>query len=239
MEKKSKATYLKVFQWIKEKCNHEPKYYIADFEVSVIKAFKMCFPSTILNSCNFHFCQIIYRFLISNGHMKRFKEDAEFKKLIKHLLFLAYVSVSNVTLEFEKIEKLAEKVVGFSEILRIFKKNFIENSYNLLTKEIQYWSIHERILKDLPTTTNSLEAYHRHLNSKVERKKPNLKKAMLLIKKEEKRISIKINSIMRGNILPNKRKNNNLKVIVNNYNFYNGDEFLRIISEHIKVHINK
>lgn len=45
------------------------------------------------------------------------------------------------------------------------------NCMQSIDKRNTIWSIHERILKDFPTTTNSLGAYHRHLNSKVERKK--------------------------------------------------------------------
>ncbi|KAG0437134.1 hypothetical protein DMUE_3870 [Dictyocoela muelleri] len=103
MEKKTKVSYLKVFPWIKEKCDYGPKFYIADFEFSVIQAIKSYFLYTKLNGFNFNFCQIIYRFLISNGYMTRFKEDGKFKKLTKYLLCLAYVPVSNVSHEFEKL----------------------------------------------------------------------------------------------------------------------------------------
>jgi hypothetical protein len=46
-----------------------------------------------------------------------------------------------------------------------FLKHFINEDSCFLNHKPSVWSVYERILNNIPRTTNSLEGFHRHLNN--------------------------------------------------------------------------
>ncbi|KAG0431433.1 hypothetical protein DMUE_5564 [Dictyocoela muelleri] len=72
---------------------------------------------------------------------------------------------------------------------------------------------------NMQTTTNSFEAYHRHINTKVSKKNMPLFKIIDILKQEEKRIKIKAQNFKSGHYKI-KRNENLKKNIVQNYVFF-------------------
>ncbi|KAG0440073.1 hypothetical protein DMUE_2005 [Dictyocoela muelleri] len=72
------------------------------------------------------------------------------------------------------IEAYTEKKI-FEGFLNYYERNFIgkDNSFAPLFDHCR-WIVFERIKTNLPTTTNSLERWHRELNSIVSIRKLNL-----------------------------------------------------------------
>ncbi|KAG0420564.1 hypothetical protein EQH57_0093 [Dictyocoela roeselum] len=190
MKSKSAICYDKIFAFLKNLTNTNPEYFIIDYEITSHNIIRKYWINVKLRGCVFHFSQIITRFLLQNNLLPLYRTDSSFKNFVKYLIFLAYVPEEFVKSEFDKICELSNKNNEFEKISIFFRDNFINNSKNSKNKCISFWSANERILKDIPTTTNTCEAYHRHLNSKVSRKNQKLGKIIDILKKEEQRIKI-------------------------------------------------
>ncbi|KAG0442585.1 hypothetical protein DMUE_0164 [Dictyocoela muelleri] len=103
-----------------------------------------------------------------------YKHNDNFRKFIKYILYLAYVPKEKVEIEFIKISSFNNDGYFYDISQEYFENNSIINTSNLITKKISFWSLNKRIRMEIPSTTNSCEGYHRHLNSKVVRKKINV-----------------------------------------------------------------
>ncbi|KAG0435219.1 hypothetical protein DMUE_4828 [Dictyocoela muelleri] len=88
---------------------------------------------------------------------------------VKSILILAFVPENMIIVEYEKISKTRENNEYYDLILNFFHDNFINNEKSKI-KNKNFWSANERILNEIPTTTNSCEAYHKHLNRKIDKK---------------------------------------------------------------------
>ncbi|KAG0423367.1 hypothetical protein DMUE_6155, partial [Dictyocoela muelleri] len=131
---------------------------------------------------------LIVKFLKKNNLLKFYNIDNNFKMFVKYLLILAYVPEKSIEIEFEKIKKLKKDIFYYDQFLEYFSVNFIYGERVGFMNCKNIWSVYERILLNVPTTTNSCEAYHRHLNSKLERKNQCIHKVIDVIKCEERRI---------------------------------------------------
>lgn len=99
---------------------------------------------------------------------------------------------------------------------------------------MKFWSVHDRILKNFPYTNNSCEAYNRYLNSHLKKKNQELGKIIDIFKKEEQRVSLIINDLKHGKLIP--RKRNTLINIIHNYDFYNDYEFFECLSYELNLY---
>ncbi|KAG0420574.1 hypothetical protein DMUE_6337, partial [Dictyocoela muelleri] len=201
---------------------------------SVYNAMSKVFPEVEIRGCNFHFNQIVVRFMIENKIIENYKNDLTFRKFVKYLLSLAYVPKQSVESEYKKINNIKKNKYEYNLINDFFAKNFIYN--NMKIKNKNFWSAYSRIINNLPTTTNSCEAYHKHLNSKVNKKNSALAKIIDLLKREEVRIRIMIQNIKSG-LMRYKRKENILQSIVVNYELYDNFEFYDNVANIIDLYI--
>ncbi|KAG0422345.1 hypothetical protein DMUE_6219, partial [Dictyocoela muelleri] len=185
MKSKKQEQYKIILSKITEMTKNYPEYFIIDFELAVYNSIKEIMPNTIINGCNFHFNQLIVRFLNVNNILKYYKTDEHFKKFVKYLLLLAYVPLNMIEYEFEKIKNMKRNIDYYDNFLDYFEKSIINNKMEI--KKREFWSVNERIIKNIATTTNSCGAFHRHLNTKIERKNQQLIKIISILKNEERR----------------------------------------------------
>ncbi|KAG0441428.1 hypothetical protein DMUE_1063 [Dictyocoela muelleri] len=113
-------------------------------------------------------------------------------------------------------------------IYNFFERNFIKNK--------SFWSVQKRIIDNIPTTTNTCEAYHRHLNSKVSRKNSSLGRIIDIIKKEEMRTMILTQNLKSG-LIKQKNVANVLRNIIMNYKMFEGFKFYETISRIYEIFI--
>ncbi|KAG0442008.1 hypothetical protein DMUE_0619 [Dictyocoela muelleri] len=208
----------------------------SDFEISIVKAASNIFPSAKFFGCNFHFSQIIWRKIQDLNLVVAYKNNENFRKFVSYLLLLSYVPVQNIDYEYQKL-KLS--VIGLSEsieLLRFFERSFLFPKDDL-TKRKDFWSVNERILSNLPTTTNSLEAWHKHLNSFITKNSENIGKIIDILKMQEKKTKLTINNLLTGRI-KSKQQNKNLIIILNNYKNYIDLEFFEYLDECIKFKLS-
>ncbi|KAG0438440.1 hypothetical protein DMUE_3086 [Dictyocoela muelleri] len=113
------------------------------------------------------------------------------------MLILSYVSEENIFLEYQRIINLKENIFYYDVFIEYFSKNFINNDLKNY-KNYKTWSVYNKIINNIPTTTNSCETYHRHLNSKFKNKNQNINLVINALKSEERRIRLKIQNIVRS-----------------------------------------
>ncbi|KAG0428201.1 hypothetical protein DMUE_5840, partial [Dictyocoela muelleri] len=103
-------------------------------------------------------------------------------------------------------------------------------------KTINFWSAYDRIIEEQPYTTNSCEAYHRHLNTKIKMKDQPIGKIIDVLKKETHKTQFIINYLKFGKILI-KRKSTQLKNILINYFHYTEYEFYECLEKILNINI--
>ncbi|KAG0437428.1 hypothetical protein DMUE_3692 [Dictyocoela muelleri] len=106
--------------------------------------------------------------MIKKKIIDNYKNDLTFRKYVKYLLSLTYIPEKCVESECKKNNNIKKNKNEYNLIDEFFAKKFI---YNNMKIKKQFLVGICRIIKYSPTTTNSCEAYHKHLNSKINKKK--------------------------------------------------------------------
>ena len=162
MQTKKEKDYFSAFNTTIEHCNGIfPKYVIIDFEVAAFVAFKKANKNCVIYFCLFHFGQCIWRKLQKLGLSKDFLHNVEFRLFIKCFTSLAFVPVNSVEAEYKKLLK---KSFGFKEInltsfCMYFEKNFLKGT----KYPIESWNAYDRIMENIPMTSNSAEIFQTFL----------------------------------------------------------------------------
>jgi hypothetical protein len=144
-----------------------------DFEIASRNAFRKKFFLATVYGCLFHYSQNIWRKLQEIKHVKEYRSNQEFRNNFRRLLSLAFVKQDKVAEYFyilkERIFQLPDKNL-YEDLFNYFEKNYILiNEDDLL-----FWNMFERVMKDIPRTTNSLEGFHRALNNLFLKSSPDL-----------------------------------------------------------------
>ncbi|KAG0437764.1 hypothetical protein DMUE_3498 [Dictyocoela muelleri] len=121
MKFKSQDCYTSLFLKIFELVKKSPEVFIIDFELAVFNSIKIAFRNTEIKKCNFHFTQIMVRFLQSEKLIGLYKNDITLKINVKNILILAYVLVEKVEHEFLRISENSTDENSLKVIL-FFKK---------------------------------------------------------------------------------------------------------------------
>ncbi|KAG0427912.1 hypothetical protein DMUE_5862 [Dictyocoela muelleri] len=202
-----------------------------DFELAPITAFKKIFPDTEIYNCFFHFSQNIWRYIQKNNLVIKYKSDKEFRINIKMLLSIAFVPKNNRITLFEKLKK--NFINKFNEKLIIDLLNYFERNH-LMNQNISDWGFSERVLKDIPLTTNVCEGFNRAFNSLLTGSHPSLVKLIILLRTSDhlqdndinETISLKSTFFKKNKTI---KKLENLKMIIEKYGEYYELLFLKAI----------
>ncbi|KAG0441405.1 hypothetical protein DMUE_1078 [Dictyocoela muelleri] len=102
MKTKTQKSYISAFEEVSRLIKKHPVTMIIDYEIAVYNAISKVFYNTKISGCNFHFNQIITRFMIENKIIDIYKTNEHFKKIVRYLLILAYLPTNIVKSEFKK-----------------------------------------------------------------------------------------------------------------------------------------
>ena len=121
----------------------------------------------------FHLTQAVYRQICSLGYKQLYETSAEFKMEVKQLCALAFVPLDDVEADyfvlFDQISNEAKAVAWY------FREYYIDGRRRqgrprptpLFPPAL--WNQRDRVLADLPRTTNHLEGYHRKLSVLIQK----------------------------------------------------------------------
>ncbi len=214
-----------------------PSNILVDFERGLINSTKFVFTSSDVFGCNFHFGQIIWRKIQNLGLGTFYKEFTWQRKTIRRCFQLAFIPCNLILREFEKIlfdvneSNNDENILNF---LLYFRRQFIGGDINQEPSyEKIFWSCYQRVINSIPRTTNSLEGWHRQLNSSFNRSHLNLASFVNVLAREEQRIFVKLTQIKFGNyievVTSDFKKEYELKVVCENFYEFDLKNFLKLI----------
>ena len=97
LQRKTQASYEYLFSTISEHCLRlgflaNPRNIMIDFEYSTMQAIESIFGiGVIVKGCFFHLCQSTYRKLQELGLVREYDTNADFKHVVKLILWLSYL----------------------------------------------------------------------------------------------------------------------------------------------------
>ncbi|KAG0436223.1 hypothetical protein DMUE_4330 [Dictyocoela muelleri] len=213
---------------------------IIDFENASHKSLKEIFPNTQQHGCNFHFGQIMWRYVQKSGFSKLYLSSLLFKMHIKMILALSSVPEEEVECEASKLS-LYFKEINAAEaqsILLWFSSQYIKNIHRGFTnRNIHFLNVYKRSLIGIPRTTNSLEGFHRHLNVLITIKQQSIIKiGGELIKEQTMRDNYLLHSLnINNNTIVNEGK---IIIVVEKYQDYYHIEYLKAIALNFSWKLN-
>ncbi|KAG0434938.1 hypothetical protein DMUE_4967, partial [Dictyocoela muelleri] len=177
MTHKNEISYNIIFQWIQSKNENILKHVksiIIDFEIASFYSLKKFFKNSYLYGCCFHLGQIIWRKVQKLKFSSDLINNAPIKLQVKMILALSFVSLDKVK---EYASKLRIYILqeGSMNVLSLFEWFEAEYLYGTAeNKQICFWNAKIRTEQGIPRTTNSLEGYHRHLNTFINTKQSSI-----------------------------------------------------------------
>ncbi len=155
------------FNWLGEVCKDDikPKNVILDFELASFNCCKRFFKDSKLFGCLFHLGQIVWRRVQLMKFSKEFKNDFDVKFNVKLILALSFVPESEVLYLAACLKNylINEELCDILRLFEWFQEEYL--NFNDTNKSISFWNAYNRVIEGVKRTTNSIEGYHRHLNS--------------------------------------------------------------------------
>jgi hypothetical protein len=114
-------------------------------------------------------------------------------KKIFNLSFFPLEVIQNSFLEIKKEAEFLGVYESMKQFFEYYKSTYIiDNAEHVKCSmyELTFWSCHERIINDIPRSTNSVEGWHRSLNNYTFVSHPNIGKFIQIIKTNVKKIEL-------------------------------------------------
>lgn len=237
MKHKNYESYYKFYNYVKETGIKIEKINL-DLEQAQYLAVKENFPDVCICLCSFHLNQIFWRKIQSLCLVEEYLNNLNFTGFCRKILALAYLPPEFIPIGVEELYKLTESCNSYyKKILDAFVENFVVFDKNNI-KYIYNWNLYNRILLKLPTSINSLEAWHGNLNKK-NYAHPCFEKFCAILKSEEEKTRFLCSGLKNGVIsVSYSRKRKQLEIIVENFKHYKTLEYLEVISKLINLKIN-
>ena len=149
------------------------------FFASFMKAAAKVFPTVEVRGCLFHFGQIIWRRAQSAGLQASLNQSnsTNLRAYLHCIIALGFVPVNDIKTTFDdlvdKIDSKLNSVVAHIHEYYVHGKTVGRKHLDPMFSP-EAWNCHERVLKELPRTTNLLKGFHNKLNRLCEASRLNL-----------------------------------------------------------------
>ena len=246
MTSKKQDEYVKVFHHLVKISNISPENIIIDFERALMNSLKEVFTFSKISGCNFHFGQMIWRNIQINGLTGLYKENSNIRKILRMILSLPFFPINEVNTTFNEIQNLNSETIeniNLQNFLAYFKKTFIsetnQDEEQTSSYRISFWSCFDRVLNEIPRTTNVLEAWHRSLNQNFNIAHPNIVQFIKILGESEERDRVYICQVKSGRNLEisnyNLSKDKKIKVILKNHMYLSKDSYFLFLDNLIEM----
>ena len=185
----------------------QPQFVLTDFEMAAINAIRTEFPGIQNKGCHFHLSQNIYRKVQEYGLTVLYGTDENFSLLIRHISALAFLPYNNISGAFDELRTImpeeANRIMEWFKIYyirgrirRTARSGNVTRSNPLFPPSL--WSVTENVEYAFPRTQNFVEAWHRRWEVLVGNAHVGIFKIITEIQKEQNRVKLEIESILRG-----------------------------------------
>jgi hypothetical protein len=239
---KTQATYLRLFQEMKALVpDLQPSTMTMDFEKASMNAAIAIFPTVSIHGCFYHLAQNIYRQVQAVGLQERYRTDEDLALTTRMLPALAFVPANQVVDSFETLQEQAPDEL--TPVMDYFEDNYIgrlrrQGRRAAPTFAIAVWNVHNQVEENLPRTNNSVEGYHRKMQTAVSAHHPNIWRFLNILKREQSVNNTYLDQLLGGHAPPPQRKkyrDNNTRIsrIVRDFGQRDRLDYLRGIAHNI------
>jgi hypothetical protein len=254
MSRKSERCYRRLFQDLidfsgEHNIHLQPQFILTDFEQAAINAACAEFQGVQNKGCLFHLSQSVYRKVQASGLSVRYGTDENFSLLIRHIPALAFLPSDDIPAAFDQLKDYIPEEAN--EVVQWFEDNYVHGRIRRSLRDGTviraaplfspvFWSVVDNIEYAFPRTQNSVEAWHRRWETLVGIAHLGVFKIIKQIQKEQHRVELDMESILRGASRPPQRKQNviretRIQAVFNDRDNRSLMEFLRGIAHNISL----
>lgn len=220
MSRKSERCYRRLFQDLidfgEEYDVHlQPQFILTDFEQAAINAAHTEFQGVRSKGCFFHLSQSVYRKVQNSGLSIQYGTDENFSLLIRHIPALAFLPPEDIPAAFDELKRHIPEEASL--IVQWFEDNYVHGRIRRRLRDgnvtrtqplfsPDFWSVVDNIDYAFPRTQNSVEAWNRRWGVLVGLSHLGVFKIIKEIQKEQHRVQLDIESILRGDPRPSQRR---------------------------------
>lgn len=252
MSSKSRECYERLFQDLIDFSDEydihlRPQFILTDFEQAAINAANTKFQSAQNKGCLFHLAQSVYRKIQTSGLTTRYGTDENFSLSIRQIPALAFLTPTDIPAAFDQLKvNIPAEADG---VVEWFENNYVHGRARrtlrngIIVRDApmfppHLWSVANNIEYALPRTTNSVEAWHRRWEVLVGREHVGIFKIIKEMQKEQKKVELDIEMILRGTPRPSQKqrdrdRENRIQTVLNDRNNRSIIDFLRGIAHNI------
>ena len=189
LPRKSRTVYLRALELIKQKSEDlghtlAPVEVLTDFELAIIQAVELTFPTTEVKGCFFHFAQALSRKISILGLQPAYRQNQDVSKFVRQTVALAFVPRRFVHLAWQAIKVTAPAIDKMDEFVAYFEETWLVGNFAL-----QVWNVFSTDSSS-PRTNNHLKGWHNKLKRIARKAHPNVFELVEIFKQEQSEVSI-------------------------------------------------
>jgi len=225
MSRKSEECYRNLFQGLIDFGDENgvllrPQFILTDFEQAAINAAHREFQGVQNKGCLFHLAQSIYRKVQASGLSVQYGTDENLSLKIRHIPALAFLPPDVIPAAFDQLKDdippEANEIVEWFEECYVHgrTRRTLRHGNAIRTPPLfppDFWSVVDNIDYAFPRTQNFVEAWHRRWGSLVGTAHLGVYKIIKELQKEQNRVELDVESILRGIPRPLQKKRDRVR----------------------------
>ncbi len=158
------------------------------------------------------------------------------KSIIRRCFHSAFIFVSHVLMELKDLPWSINEWRRWNFVIfKLFQKKFCgwiekpEPAFN-----VSFWSYYDRVISSIQRTINTLERWHRMLNSLFYWAPPNLAAGVKVLRREKQRMYFNLTQIKNGLFWSNWNwfiKEYHLRILCENFKNFDVESFFKLIDK--------
>ena len=251
LQNKESATYETVFQVLRQRAPRwMPQTAMCDLELGLVQAFQVVFPNAQVTHCFFHLSQAVFRQACQRGLRVPYEQDERIMRHVKFLAALAFVPEADVLQAFQSIEgspDYPDDNDDLHDLYRYFEATYLGRPLRDGRRRRPRFPITsrnqtERMRRDLPSTNNLIEGWHRGLQASLDGDHPSIWRCIRVLQKEEVLANTIVEQIRGGQEgrkekVEQKTKSRRLKLLMEKFQNLPVLDYLRGVSYNLELNL--
>ena len=179
-----------------------------NFEIGAINAVRGEYPNSNVYGCLFHLSKNVYKKVQANGLAALYLNDQVFRNNIRMICALAFVPIPDIQRSFNALCQIYGN--GEVPIIDYFATKYVGELRNGIRRppifEHELWSVYDRVVNNLPRTTNAVEGWHNAFARSVGQSHANIWTFIDMLKKERVHVHLTITQHLAGLPPPKPRR---------------------------------
>ena len=234
---KARDTYQRTFTLLKEKAEElhldlSPCVLLSDFELAILRAAELSFPTTEIKGCYYHYCQCLNRKIQNLGLQVAYREDHSLNSFVRKTAALAFVPRRYVRLAWQALKANMPQLPRVEEFSRYFEETWLVGSFPL-----PLWNV---FASGSLRTNNHVEGWHNRLKKIVGKAHPNVFEIVETFKKEQAYTEVSMAQLAAGAAPPHRsrkaiQKDRNIEELKRRFDTITLEEYLSGVSAHTNL----